>query len=320
MRTLFAPALLLILHLLPPAVAWSGGSRNVLWFASGVLIAAATVAFVRRGGAARRVAACIFNLLIAFANVLLAISFRVQGAGFNVEFFAHANWETLVFVAVALRPVLWVALAYFLLILCCVFLVPKATVPRHRAKLIAATTVAGLAMSAPAWSFGWHIAGVVADVQSALWVPKPVLRLTPAAPPQARSLLLIFAESLEAAYSRADIFGEDLTPRLTALAASGKQFADMRQVSLTAWSTGAMAAAQCARPLSADGPLPDRLQGLSNWAGSAAEHRERRGAGNGRRHMHGGFAYRIRLPHRPDDRHRDRVRRHRCLSRQAQLR
>ena len=202
MRTLFAPVLLLILHLLPPAVAWSGGSRNVLWFASGVLIAAATVAFVRRGGAARRVGACIFNLLIAFANVLLAISFRVQGAGFNIEFFAHANWETLVFVAVALRPVLWAALAYFLLILCCVSLVPKATASRPRAKLVAAATVAGLAMCAPAWSFGWHIAGVVGDIQSALWVPKPVLRLTPAAPPQARSLLLIFAESLEAAYSR----------------------------------------------------------------------------------------------------------------------
>ena len=74
-----------------------------------------------------------------------------------------------------------------------------------------------------------YVGGVVADVQSALWVPKPVVELPVLAPKaDARSLVLIFAESLEATYSRADLFGEDLTPRLTALAASAKQFADMR--------------------------------------------------------------------------------------------
>lgn len=40
--------------------------------------------------------------------------------------------------------------------------------------------------------------------------------------PQPPSLLVIFAEWLEATFSRKDIFGEDLTPQPTALAASGR--------------------------------------------------------------------------------------------------
>ena len=107
-----------------------------------------------------------------------------------------------------------------------------------------------------------YIGGVVADVQSALWVPKPVVELPVLAPEaDARSLVLIFAESLEATYSRADLFGEDLTPRLTALAASAKRFTNMRQVPLAAWSTGAFVAAQCARPVSANAWWRQAVQG-----------------------------------------------------------
>ena len=107
-----------------------------------------------------------------------------------------------------------------------------------------------------------YVGGVVADVQSALWVPKPVVELPVLAPKaDARSLVLIFAESLEATYSRADLFGEDLTPRLTALAASAKRFTNMRQVPLAAWSTGAFVAAQCARPVSANAWWRRAVQG-----------------------------------------------------------
>ena len=190
MRRLFA-ALLHILHLMPPAVAWSAGSRHVAWFASAVLVAAATVAIAQRGGAARRLLAAALTLSVAFANALLAVSFLVQGAGFNIEFFAHANRETLAFAAAALQPLLLVVSAYLSLALACPFLIPRAPAPRPIGPT-AAAAAAGLALSAPAWSFGWHIANVVADVQSALWVPKPVLRLgredgiAPRAPPLRR--------------------------------------------------------------------------------------------------------------------------------------
>ena len=54
-----------------------------------------------------------------------------QGAGFNIEFFAHANWQTLASAIVALQPVLLVVLGYLLLVLPCLFLMPKASA-RHR--------------------------------------------------------------------------------------------------------------------------------------------------------------------------------------------
>ena len=105
---------------------------------------------------------------LAIYSEKTVISFLVQGAGFNIEFFAHANRETLALAAVALQPVLLVVLAYLLLVLACPFLMPKASARSRSPTLVAATAVAGLALNAPAWSFGWHAATVVNDVQNAL--------------------------------------------------------------------------------------------------------------------------------------------------------
>ena len=260
----YALALPYILHLLPPAAAWVGGSRHVLWFASSLFIAAAVVGLWRTGDPAKRIAASLLNVTVCFANVLLALSFLVQGVGFNLAFFAHANSETLALASVALRPLLLAVLGYLVATLACPLLLGRTARPTRRMGTVAAAAVGGVALNTPAWSFAWHLGGIVADVQSALWVPKPVVQL-PAPPPpsDARSLVLIFAESLEATYSRADLFGEDLTPRLTALAASGQQFTNMRQVPLAAWTTGALVAAQCARPLSANAWLQQAAQGVS---------------------------------------------------------
>ena len=208
-----------------------------------------------------RIAAYLLNSTVALANVLLAISFLVQGVGFNFAFFAHADTTTLALASVAFRPLLLTVLGYFVLVLVCPFFLGNAAQPMRRSGVIAAA-VAGVALNAPAWSLAWYVGGAVADLQSALWVPKPVVQLS-ALPPKsdARSLVLIFAESLEATYSRADLFGEDLTPRLTRLAASGTQFTNMHQVSRTASTTGGLVAAQCARALTANAWWQLPLQG-----------------------------------------------------------
>ena len=260
MRT-FALALPYILHLLPPAAAWAGGSRHLLWFASSICVATALVGLWRTGGVAARIAACLLNSTVAVANVLLAISFLVQGVGFNFAFFAHADTTTLALASVAFRPLLLTVLGYLVLVLVCPFFLGNAAQPMRRSSVIAAA-VAGVALNAPAWSLAWYVGGAVADLQSALWVPKPVVQLS-ALPPKsdARSLVLIFAESLEATYSRADLFGEDLTARLTRLAASGTRFTNMHQVSRTASTTGGLVAAQCARALTANAWWQLPLQG-----------------------------------------------------------
>ena len=253
MRT-FAVALPYLLHLVPPAAAWAGGSRHLLWFASSLFVATAIVGLWRTGDLGKRVAASVLNLAVSLANVALAISFLVQGVGFNLAFFAHANSETLALVLAnpALRTMLLAMLGYLVMTLACPFLLGKAGRSRVSKWGFWAAGAAGIALNTPAWSFAWHVGGIVADAKSALWVPKPVVQLPALRPDRVRSLVLIFVESLEATYSRVDLFGEDLTPRLTALAASGKQFTDMRQVPQAAWTTAALVAAQCARPLSAN--------------------------------------------------------------------
>ena len=88
------------------------------------------------------------------------------------------------------------------------------------------------------------------ETRSTTIVPKAtpgVIEVDSAADP--KSLVLIFAESLEATYSLADVFDGDLTPRLTALARQGTTFEDIRQVNHTESTVTGMVGALCALPL-----------------------------------------------------------------------
>ena len=259
--------LLQALHLLPPVLAWTSGSRYVFWFASSLLIAAAVMWLWESGGFKKRLMSVALNFCVVFANVLLAISFMIQGVGFNVEFFAHANWDTIRIASIALRPLVIGVGAYMLLTLATPLMMRRSSAAAQRGnRVVALAAAAGLLMNASAWSFAWHFGGLMADAHSAIWVPKRPMRLMPAhgggdgADAAAQtSLVVIFAESLEDTYARSDIFGEDLTPELTALEAEGLKFTDMRQVSHTSWTTGALVAVQCSRPMSAHGKNLDIL-------------------------------------------------------------
>lgn len=260
-------ALLQALHLMPPVLSWASGSRYVLWFASSLLIAAAVMWLWESGDFKKRLMSVALNFCVVFANVLLAISFMIQGVGFNVEFFAHANWDTIRIASIALRPLVIGVGAYMLLTLAAPLMMRRSSaVAQHGNRWVALVAAAGLLMNAPAWSFAWHFGGLVGDAHSAIWVPKKPMRLMPehgggngADAAAQTSLVVIFAESLEDTYARSDIFGEDLTPELTALEAEGLKFADMRQVSLTSWTTGALVAAQCSRTIRAHGKNLDIL-------------------------------------------------------------
>ena len=80
---------------------------------------------------ATRIVVSALNLLIALANVLLAVSFLVQGVGFNLAFFAHADWETLALASVTLRPVLVGVLGYLVVTLACPMLLGRGTCSRR---------------------------------------------------------------------------------------------------------------------------------------------------------------------------------------------
>lgn len=264
-------ALLHALHLLPPALSWANGSRHVIWFASSFLVATAVLWLWEAGGLAKRLLSVALNVCVVCANVLLATSFLIQGVGFNVEFFAHAHWDTARIASVALRPLVIGIGAYMLLTLAAPLMMRRSfAAAQHGNRVVALVAATGLLLNAPAWSFSWHLAEMVVETHSVVWVPKKPLRPMPVhgegrdGPVAAAqtSLVLIFAESLEDTYSRSDIFGQDLTPALTALEAEGLKFVDMRQVSHTSWTTGALVAAQCSRPMS----VPSNLDVLRVFA------------------------------------------------------
>ena len=238
------------LYLLPAATALAFDALFLFWVLSGLLLATAVRWLWARGGIAGQLTALLLNAASALANLLLAVSLQVQGTVFNFQFFFHADWETLVVAWRVMAPLFLGCWAYWFLVSIWPCLLPaNGPLPKRRA--IGIVAAVGVCLNAPIISLVWYDVSRVIAARNAVLVPKsPHQEIAPIRLDNPQNLVLIFAESLESAYSRADIFGEDLTPALSALAEQGLQFTNMHQVSHTAWSTGAMIAAQCATGLS----------------------------------------------------------------------
>ena len=223
----------------------------LFWMASDAVLATA-LRWLWHGGAARRVAALAVNSASAFANVLLALSLWLQGAGFNVQFFFHATAETLLWGYETLAPIFYACWCYWLLLSLWPFALRRGTAPNTR-RLMAFSGL-GVALNAPLLSLAWHAIAFAAEQRDVLLVPKTANAPVHVEPlPSPRNLVLVVAEGMEATFGLPEVFGEDATPHLTALSKEGLRFTNLRQVSHTAWTTAAMVAAQCALPVGAAG-------------------------------------------------------------------
>ena len=249
------------LYPLPAATALAFDALYLFWVLSGLFLATAVRWLWAYGGIAAQMTALTLNAATALANLLLAVSLWVQGTVFDLEYFLHADWETLAVASRVTAPLFFGSCAYWLLVSVLPCLLP-ASGPRPKRRAIGIAAAVGLCLNAPFLSLGWLGLSEAIAARNAVLVPKPPHRsVAPVRLDNPQNLVLIFAEALESAYSRADIFGEDLTPELSALAAQGLQFTDMRQVSRTGWSTGAAVAAQCARGLSWTNLADARMRG-----------------------------------------------------------
>ena len=256
-RLLSTRAAYCALYVAPIAVAVSFNLAYAYWLLSGLAVAALVVWLWDRG-AWCRLTALVVNGVTSFANLLLAASLYVQGRGFNAQFFYHLDGETFAIARQAYSLVFFGAWVYWLGL----FVFPlilgwsKARLgakylPR---RFIALAGIAAIAAYAPLLSL---VSFVLApgDPQTIAREPstRPV-EIEPEALSDPKSLVLIFAESLEATYGRRDIFGDDFTPSLTALASRGANFEDMREVNNTGSTITGMVGAMCALPLRS--PMP----------------------------------------------------------------
>ena len=236
------------LRLLPAVAALTlDWAYAVFWMASDVVLALAVRWLWLRGGGGRA-AALLVNSASVFANVLLLLSLWLQGAGFNAQFFFHATRETLVWGYEALAPMFYACWSYWLLLSLWPFLFKGGRAVRRRH--FAAVVSAGLVLNAPLVSLAWNAFAYAMEQRDVLLVPKPTKQTIDPGPLQSPgNLILIAAEGLEATYGLPEVFGEDATPALTALSQQGARFANMRQVSHTGWTMGAMVAVQCGFPM-----------------------------------------------------------------------
>lgn len=229
----------------------------VYWLLSGVAVAT-LVAWLWSLGTWRRLAAVAVNAATSFANLLLTASLYVQGTGFNAQFFYHLDGETFAIARHAYSLVFFGAWTFWLVLCVGPFLLGWRRQPwltgRLRGRMPPLAAVAGVVAYAPLLSVvAFALSGT--DELTATMVPKTgTAAIEPEPVRDPKNLVLIFAESLEATYSRADIFGADFTPRLTALASLGANFDDMREVDNTGSTITGMVGAMCALPLRS--PMP----------------------------------------------------------------
>ena len=245
------------LYVAPIAVAVSFNLAYAYWLLSGVAVAGLVMGWWRLGGW-HRLTALVVNGVTSFANLLLAASLYVQGVGFNAQFFHHLDGETFAIARQAYGFAFFGAWAYWLA-LCAVPLSlggckPRSVGRRVRNRYMVLAGIAATTAYAPLLSLAAFV--------SATDDPRPATReaitgtvdIAPEAVADPKSLVLIFAESLEATYGRRDIFGDDFTPRLTALAKQGASFDDMREVDNTGSTIAGMVGAMCGLPLRS--PMP----------------------------------------------------------------
>ena len=247
-----------VLYVAPIIAAVSFNFAYAYWLVSGFFIAAFVAWLWRRGGWHRFVA-LVVNAGTSLANLLLAASLYVQGVGFNEEFFHHLNSETRA-IGRQTDPVAVVSAWTYLAVVCAAPLFLgwrlRRVVRRRSGQAVALVALFGIVSYAPllsVLSFAWSRAQELPTPTDS----KPVIPVPLEDP---RSLVLVFAESMEATYSRHDIFGDDLTPRLTALATRGANFEDMRQVRDAGATITGTVAAMCAMPFRS--PMPWEREGV----------------------------------------------------------
>ena len=237
------------LCLFPAAAGVALDPSRALWLASAAGAPAAVVWLYQRGGRARA-AALVLNAASALGNSLLLFSVYLQGQGLNAQFFHHVDWPTLLVGWEAFGRLVATAFAYCVAVGLWPRLLPQAVRgPRPRARTVGAVLGLGFLLNAAVVSLLLNAASEIVAASRIVLVPKPLAPVAPAGIANPRDLVLIVAESLEATLGREDVVGADLTPRLTRLAAEGLEFADMRQVSHTGWTTGALVASSCAVPM-----------------------------------------------------------------------
>lgn len=247
-----------LLYLAPIAVAVSFNLAYAYWLVSGVAVAA-LVAWLWSRGVWHRLTAFAVNAATSFANLLLAASLYVQGVGFNEQFFYHLDGETFAIARQAYSPAFFGAWIYWLATCVAPLLLgwrkKQSTEHRVTPNFAVVAAVVGLVAYAPLLSFGsFALSRSEASLVTPTRATASTVEIDAEVPQDPKSLVLILAESLEATYSQRDVFGDDLTPRLTNLATQGVDFSDMREVNNMGSTITGMVGAMCALPLHS--PMP----------------------------------------------------------------
>ncbi len=241
------------LCLLPAAAIASPFAVRAYWLASSLALATGVLWLHGRRGLAR-VAAFAINGVAALGNLLLAVSLAIQGTGFNAQFFYHLDFETLLAAKDAFVSVSYLGAAYVLLVSALPAFLPTVWVAPWRAqagwaRAVTVVLAVAVTLNAALLSLAWYVGAEMVRRHRIVLVPKPDFEVFATPTGAVRDLVVVVAESLEATYARADLVGTDLTPNLTSLSADATRFADMRQVSHTGWTAGALVAASCGMPV-----------------------------------------------------------------------
>jgi phosphoglycerol transferase len=260
-----------LFHTIIPAVCVLLYGANPVWIAGGMFFSIASFRTAQYSSTLlAKSALCLLSGLNMFLNLMLGVSYYMQGAGFNDQYFYHLDFNTLIIAGRAYGGVFFPSVLGLIL----AFFVPLVFYWQNNRVRVGVLSVvllwvAAVATVHPFHSFINYRAGFsdeLADTMPRLPVDAGITVQPDAASILAKeqsgierqaaeissrvkkNIILIYAEGLEQLYFDEAIFG-DIVPNLRQLSEQSHQFTNVFQVPGTAWTIAGIVASQCGFPL-----------------------------------------------------------------------
>jgi phosphoglycerol transferase len=256
---------LFLLHSIVPIICILHYGASLAWLMGNVLFGLALQqSLKRRKATARSALLALASVAWAGLNVLLGVSYYMQGSGFNDRFFFHVGLDSLSMGVQAYGPVFLPAVGYIVLAGLSPYLLARVADPnrlvdpgRRVPHVMAGLWLLALVTNYPMYSWLDYHLGRVQDpalpagqtsAATATQANDTVTEIAANTSVLRKNIILIYAEGVEQLHFDTGIFGE-LLPGLTRLSAESRRFTNVSQVAGTGWTIAGLVASQCGFPL-----------------------------------------------------------------------
>jgi phosphoglycerol transferase len=258
----------MLFHAAVPALGVVSYGASPVWLLGSLLFSIAVLLTAQRSKAPlTKTVLCLVSGISVFLNLMLGVSYYMQGSGFNDQYFFHLDIHTLAMAASAYGGVFYPSVFYLVL----AFFTPLILYRQETSRRLSAVPAVVLWVGALALAYPLHsllnyrfgsgadtsstVPQIPAEIRTGMEAATLAARDDEQAPPLPenadpvhKNIIFIYAEGLEQLYFDREIFG-DVVPKIRELSEQAHRFTNVYQMPGTEWTIAGIVASQCGFPL-----------------------------------------------------------------------